>query len=170
MRGALQCWQKEDPFPTRHEGGQNIICWLGPRSSQRAASWHIRDVFSRSPVSPELQHICTYHRHARGRDHIHSNGFKYQLYSPGFQMAISSLDLFPELQTCRVNSSLYISLGCLNNILNLAWPKVNLSFSFSNFFPLSVLSVSVNDMNIFPTAEVKNLEVITLDSYSLRSC
>lgn len=54
-------------------------------------------------------YVCAHHRHTRGCDHIHSNGFKYQLYAHDFQIAISSLDLLPELLSCRVNCSLYIS-------------------------------------------------------------
>ena len=96
--------------------------------------WH---GFSLSPGSLWLQYMCAYHRHRRGQDHIQSYGFKYRLYAHGFQIDVSSLDLFPELQTCIVNYSLYISPWMSHkhhheHLINIfVWAKLNLIFFLS---------------------------------------
>lgn len=133
----------------------------------------IWDGLSLSPGSLQLQHICAYHRHTRGHDHIHSYSFKYQLYALAFPMDASDLDLFPELQTCAVNCSLYISPWMSHKqhhkplISISSWTKRNMFF-LSPFIPLPVLSTSVNSIDISPTALARNLrEVVNL--FFLRS-
>lgn len=109
------------------------------------------DVFSLSPVSHQLQHICAYHRHTRGHDHIHSYGFKYQFCAHGFQMDTSSLDLFLELQTLIVNCSLYISPWMFPKHVKSCTGKTKLDFfSFPKSIPLPVFSTSVNGINTSP--------------------
>ena len=142
-------------------------------SSQRAASfmhlgWTVS--FPRQPLA--AAHLCIPQTH-KGHDHIHSSSFKYQLYALAFPMDASDLDLFPELQTCAVNCSLYISPWMSHKqhhkplISISSWTKRNMFF-LSPFIPLPVLSTSVNGIDISPTALARNLrEVVNL--FFLRS-